>query len=50
MEVKNGKQYLPQTYEAFVAIKKKNVKTAANLIIKALQSTNENNIFANFNQ
>jgi hypothetical protein len=39
MEVKNGKQYLPQTYEAFVAIKKKNAKTA-NLVIKALASVN----------
>lgn len=39
METKNGKQYLPQTYEAYQALKKKNIK-ATNLVIKALQATN----------
>lgn len=49
MELKNGKQYLPQTYEAFVALRKKNTKVN-NLIIKAFQSANENNPFSSFNQ
>lgn len=26
MEIKNGKQYLPQTYESFLALRKKSVK------------------------
>lgn len=46
METKNGKQYLPQTYEAFMALRKKPAK--GNIILSKAMSNSENNHVPNF--